>query len=155
MGVRLCVPEGETMNERVEAGRETDMRVAEEVLGWGNLLAVGATVWGSPPGASYDTNLPYFSERPDSALLVVEALRVRGWLVTLKAMPDGFPFLAGNSDEQIRARYVAEAMWMPCRTAEETRRKIQARLVGLADTLALAVCRCALAAVAAEKGAER
>jgi hypothetical protein len=97
----------------------------------------------------YPSEVPPYSRDTTASIQVVEALRQEGWLVTVKAMPDGFLFRAGNTDEEIRYPYVVEAMWIPLRTVGDMRRGIHARCVGMADTLALAVCRCALECIQA------
>lgn len=148
---------------------ETDVRVATEVLG---LIVAprhccGAHGFGYSasdhcPGCDfvkptdrvwvYPSNVSRYSNDPGAALVVVEHLRRAGWLMILKAMPNGLPFLAGagmgpGEGQEIQVRYVVSGQWMRRETAEGTRRSIHAHPVGLADTLALAVCRCALECV--------
>jgi hypothetical protein len=69
-------------------------------------------------------------------------------------MPDGLPFLAFE-DSEIRVHYVASGQWMKHHTAGDVTLRVHASPTGMADTLALAVCRCALMCVAAEREAER
>jgi hypothetical protein len=137
----------------VAAGRETDARVAAS-LGWSEVREAGGFLCGSPPGDSYATEVPHYSASPAAALEVVEALRQRGWLVILKAMPDGLPFLAFENTE-IRVRYVASGQWMRNLTPADTGLRIHAHPTGMADTLALATARLALECVAAEEEAKR
>jgi hypothetical protein len=99
----------------------------------------------------YPSEVPPYSRDTAASIQVVEALRQESWLVTMKAMPAGFPFRASSTDEPIPYRYVVETMWMPLRTVGDMRRSIHARCVGMADTLALAVCRCALECIDARK----
>jgi len=73
-------------------------------------------------------------------LELIEMLRVEGWLVTVKAMPDGFPFLAGNdADAKIDRRYVCELMWMPHHDLENVRKQIHIHPFGAAETMLAAI----------------
>lgn len=89
-----------------------------------------------------------YSTDERTALEVVEWLRQQGFLVTLKWMPDGFNFMAGNDGPELpKWRRVCELQYMPMKTAEDVRRQISLHPVGSGQTMPEAVCRAALKAV--------
>lgn len=90
----------------------------------------------------------FYSTRDHAALNLIEWLRQQGYLVTVKWMPDGYNFMAGNDGPELPSwRRVCELMYMPMDTHESTRRRIHLNPVGKGDTMAEAVCRAALKAV--------
>jgi len=80
---------------------------------------------------------------------VVKELRQIGWLVVIKAIPDGFPFLLDNDDPRARLEktYTCALTWMPTDTIEGTRRRIFTHPWAFGETIGRAVCRVALEAI--------
>lgn len=139
-------------------GRELDAAVAEYVMGWRGTEAVHwgwkpSPEWcGMPPEeqkeraifASGRGIVPYYSTFIRESWEVVEKLRSLGWLVVLKAMPEGFPFRFQDDETKVHRRYVCSANWMPIKTPGDCRRYIHANPYSFDDSAPLAVCRCAL-----------
>lgn len=121
-------------------GRELDALVSSKVMG---LTSGCQTVpWSLVP--RYSTNI-------QDAWQVVEHLRRQGWLVVVKEMPDGFPFLGPDDmDPQPRVfrRACCSLQWISTKGVENTRRSIHLHPIGLGDTVPEAICRAALDAVA-------
>lgn len=91
---------------------------------------------------------PYVSDIAQT-WAVVEELRRIGWLVVIKAIPDGFPFMLDNDDPRARLEktYICSLTWMPTDTQEGVRRRIQAHPWAFGETIGRAVCRVALEAI--------
>lgn len=89
---------------------------------------------------------PPFSGEIASAWALAEHLREQGWLVTLKAIPDGEPFWLADDDPRARVfrPYSCVLTWMRRETVEGTRRYIHAHPHGFGDTPGEAICRAAL-----------
>lgn len=77
---------------------------------------------------------------------VAERLRADGWLVAVKAIPDGHPFWLDQDDPRGRLEktYICSLTWMPTDTPEDTRRRIYAHPWAFGETLGRAICRGAL-----------
>lgn len=84
----------------------------------------------------------------EHAWAVAEKLRQLGWLVVVKAIPDGFPFLLDNDDPRARLEkvYTCSLTWMPTDTPEGERRRIFTHPWAFGETLGRAICRVALEA---------
>ncbi len=89
-----------------------------------------------------------FSTDMVAALSIVEWLWKQHWLVTLKWMPEGYYFRAGNDGPEMRHwRTHCDLHYMPIDTEENARRSIVLSPWGYGATMAEAVCRAALTAV--------
>jgi Phage ABA sandwich domain len=101
-------------------------------------------------GNNPTTGLPHYSSDIGAAWLVVEALRQQGWLVEVKEMPDGFPFL-GPDDMDPQPRIFRRACcflhWVSTQGVDNTRRYIHLHPSGLGHTTPEAICRAALDSV--------
>lgn len=74
----------------------------------------------------------------------IEQWRQEGWLVSLKCMPDGRPFLAGDdwlTDPKLYTRYLCELSWVSVDTAEDCSRRLWISPTGWGETMAIAVQR--------------
>ncbi len=144
------------MTERVAVGEELDGEVARLALGGAG--AHPEWYWWS--GTGDDAEVlgfvgPHFSTDIAAAWTVVEHFRMRGWLVTVKDMPPGYPYLSGDDPLlKLHRRAVCEMQWMPLSTAADCRRSIYRHPRGAADTPAEAICRAALEAVEAVEAVE-
>ena len=82
----------------------------------------------------------------DDLPLVIEKLRSEGWLVNMRAMPAGIPFLYG--EEQVMREAYAGLDYMGerwPRSTEDCRKRIwRPHLMAVADTVPEAVCKVAL-----------
>ena len=138
-----------------EEMRALDARVAGEVMSWTELTppsprADGLSCsWRGKPKAATSTNywVPCFCQEIEAAWRVVKQLRSEGWLVIVKEMPEGFPYLAGDDwtrDPKVHVRSYVSAQWMPLKTAEDCRRFVGLHPDGMGDSAPVAICRCAL-----------
>lgn len=125
--------------------------VAREVMGWTDvdLDSDGQCFCGiRPDQPGRGLYVPPYSRELGAAWLVVEKLRQDGWLVTVKLMPDGFPFRGSvDSDEQWKVKVAVELTWMPQKTAEDCRRSITLHPFALGDEVPETICKAALEAV--------
>lgn len=150
--------------QRLEPGPELDALVSKQVFGRKYVLCpyvvTNGTRYDEPtwlregespdapwPGIGPGQTPPWYSRSIPKAWEVVEKLRDAGWLVVVKAMPEGFPFRGEHDSERWQARYAVELTWMPLQTAADMRRAIYLQPCALADSLPEAVCRAALEAV--------
>lgn len=94
-------------------------------------------------------DVPHYSTDWSGVGQIVEALNRVGWLVTIKQIPDGYPF-RGPEDMEPRPlifrRAVCELTWMLMETPEGIHKSIFHNPLALADATPLAVCRAALLA---------
>jgi hypothetical protein len=141
---------------KLEAGRELDILIAEKLLGVSRLEArVDPTVrdgepqfhWGYPVGHDF---APNFSTDIAGAWRLVEHLREQGWIVRVQEMPDDLPFLAGSGWESGPAPEIQRRAM--CQLYRNTARKQQdcmfgRDIVAFGETTALAICRAALTAL--------
>lgn len=97
--------------------------------------------------------VPRYSTDIAAAWLLVEHFRARGWLVTIRDMPPGFPYILGDPVEEmhLQRRAVCDLQWMPLSTAADCQRRIYRHPHGAGDTPAEAIARAALEAVDAER----
>lgn len=115
-------------------GPAIDQLVAEHVYDWRKVRRGAATTLSRNPSCGAFTlewektrdgevdnvgcvchYTPRFSTDPAAAKEVTELLRRRGWLVVVKHMPDGFPFILGNdavTDPKVRSTHFAEAQYV-------------------------------------------
>lgn len=125
-----------------EAARELDAEVAVRVMGW----RLKGCWWEASDGSTQGCTLTDERWRPSvdiaDAWRVVEHLRAEGWLITVKEMPDGYPYLGGD-DIQLRQRSVCTGLWMH-RLRPESRGRYYPGLLGVGDSAPLAICRAAL-----------
>lgn len=152
-----------TQASELVAGRELDARIAHEVMGFPDGVALHGEyprdIGCEPPDGQY----PYFFhgtvffERhgfghdftPSSdiayAWLVVERLRTLGWLVRVQEMPDGFPY---RDDMTGEPTFTARALCLlyPVAQREGGVRHVREHRA-MADSTPLAICRAALAAI--------
>jgi hypothetical protein len=116
------------------AGPELDSRMAQEVLGWQYQPRFPQDVAGyylAPDGPIISEELPAFSGDLNAALLIIMALRDKGWHIVM-------------GESVVKDHWIAEfqqgdSWWYDPDTAHKAR----------ADTLPLAICRAALAVLAA------
>ncbi|MBC8488493.1 MAG: hypothetical protein H8D45_20895 [Bacteroidetes bacterium] len=87
--------------------------------------------------------VPEFSKKIKFAWHIVEKLQADGWLVTIKVMPEGFPFIVFD-DNKVMSRAVCELLWMDTSTTDNLQRRLYRNPVAFADTAPLAICRAAL-----------
>jgi hypothetical protein len=92
--------------------------------------------------------LPDYTNDIRAMWAVVEQLRELGWLVNIKAMPDGRPFyLDDNYEGKLLKPYTCNLSWMDRDTLEGTRKYIHTHPWGFGDTPGQAVCRAALESI--------
>lgn len=116
----------------VEAGRELDRLVAEQIMGWryyasGYGLAAQRPYWVTPQGPFSAENLPRFSADVAAAWQVVERLRGDGWDWRIANGSDRPTGAAGWQVSVLRVR------------------PQQLEGSAFAENVALAICRAALA----------
>ncbi|HEX8564107.1 MAG TPA: hypothetical protein VF648_00465 [Pyrinomonadaceae bacterium] len=151
--------------EILTAGRELDLLVQEKVLkkafpsdrcpvcGWQLAETQEAGCLPNdcsqrPAPLTRADEPPAYSSLINMAWIIVEHLRRQGWLVTVKEMPDGFPFEIGAMEREgeINRRAVCELRWMPTNEHENTRKRINCHPFAAPDTAPLAICLAALEA---------
>jgi Phage ABA sandwich domain len=130
----------------VKAGRDLDALIHRRFLGKDDLPK--SFPLDSPPGRF---RLPAYSYEIADAWLVVDKLREMGFLVTVKDMPEGYPFVAGNDaavDAKLHVRAICELYFVRRFDSEQTRpvlsRKFWHAPTTMGDTPAEAICRAAL-----------
>lgn len=100
--------------------------------------------------SSRDASIPRWTRNKMLALRLVERLRLGGWLVSIVFAPPGLPFLMGNCaavDPGITARVkceLADGHFLMGKTDDDGElAEMRLDQFGLANTLAMAVCRAA------------
>jgi len=135
LGEDLPQPEGsDSFNDRYYAhvGRFLGDRIAREV-------------------DAYRVSPPPYSSDLAAAWELVERLRQQGWLVVVKAIPDGFPFLGPDDMDpvpKVYRRFCCSLQWISIDGVKNTRRSINLHPFATGDSLPEAICRCALEAAA-------
>lgn len=144
------------MSDQMEAGPALNAEIAERVFGWrrDDPSSTGPEpLFIRPEGGSrFLSEIPAYSTDMSAAWTVVEHFRARGWLVTVRDMPDGFPYYLGDVDEGRKSyrRSWCSMEWMPRSTTADVRRYIYRHPHGPGATPAEAICRAALLAAEAE-----
>lgn len=149
---------------------DLNMAVAERVMGWrwvtdstgynSYFYSPAMIEWslkqrepGTPgktgnPHPSATTSVPDYAHDIPAAWSVVEQLRAVGWLVVIKAMPDGRPFwLDDNYEGKLLKPYTCTLSWMRRDSIEDDRKYIHTHPWGFGDTMGQAICRVALEVV--------
>lgn len=147
----------------MEAGGELDALVAEKVMGWrwlhdglGNMAwyeGLHDTGWGD--GGDAGRNRRAWAPATDiaAAWQVVEKMRSDGWLVSLREMPDGFPYLSNDPVPQEISRHkcICEMEYKPSRNAEDCRKRFTWPMpIAFTQSTPFAICLAALRAVGVE-----
>jgi hypothetical protein len=98
-------------------------------------------------GAAPDVVRPPYVSDTAAAWVVAEKLRELGWLVVVKMIPDGHPFLLDQDDPRARLhkRYTCSLTWIAGRAAAgDAHKYIFAHPWAFGETLGQAICRAAL-----------
>lgn len=132
------------MTTTLEAGREMDLLVAQRLMGWpyeGVFVGDGPLVRMS--NGEQVATCPRFSTEIAAAWLVVARLNELGWLVVVKQMPEGVPYMIDPEGGKVHARVVVSLQWVQwMKDASADAFKIGPTTVG--DTVPDAVCQAAL-----------
>jgi hypothetical protein len=166
-----------TETTELPAGREMDALVAERVMGYsyqkskhGHWKVTGPNGVTSEPmygAAKFDpetgepivddwwcgVDLPDYSIDIAAAWRVVDRLNEIGWLVTVKQMPEGVPYIIDPEHTKVMSRVVVSLQWMQWmkdKSAETFR--IGPTVVG--DEAPATICRAALRAAQSPRATE-
>jgi hypothetical protein len=137
-------------------GRELDRLIFERVMGFdpawwtddwaGHHVEANGQTWHIARADDYSTEMA-------AAWQVVDKLRESDWLVVIKAMPAGIPFLFDDGDRDLKLHREAFVSltyvgWQrPDAPEAAHRRHFANNPMQAADTVPHAICRAALAAV--------
>ena len=133
---------------KLKVGAELDAEVWRRLFGRETQLSREGFLLDAEPTLA--GRLPPLSTDLAGAWTVVEELRKRGWLWTIREKPDGFPYYWDDSysdGSRVWKRAYVNLEWMPQDAAEDLRKRIWAHPGSLGDSVPEAICRTALMAL--------